>query len=105
MALQFHEKEQIGTQNFETELLKRDYFEQKIVVRLPSSILTTTFVEAVVESAATREMLGDLRRPHSHLLVAQAYSGKLHVFDKTNMVWVFCAEFPVKKQQRDKSQL
>ena len=65
------------------------------VCRLPASILTAAFVAEKVASAATRALLGDLRRPHSRLFAVQGWNG-LHVFDQTSMTWLICAEFPVK---------
>ena len=83
--------------NSQQNLLKGDSFEQNSVCRLPASILTAAFVAEKVENEETRELLGDLRRPHSRLLAAQGYSRSLHIFDETNMTWLACAEFPVKQ--------
>ena len=83
--------------NFEQNLLKADRFDQIMVCHLPTSILTAKFVVDKVVSKETRALLGDLRRPHSNLLAAYGdYSKCLHIFDETNMLWVACAEFPVK---------
>ena len=82
--------------NSEQNLLKADYFYQNSVCHLPTSILTATFVAEKVVSEETRALLGDLRRPHSRLLATYDDSESLHIFDETNMLWLACAEFPVK---------
>ena len=82
--------------NSEQKLLKADKFRQNMVCHLPASILTATFMADKVVSEETRALLGDLRRPHSHLLATYGVSEHLHIFDKTNMLWLACAEFPVK---------
>ena len=70
-----------------------------MVCHLPTSILTAKFVVDKVVSEETRALLGDLRRPHSHLLATYGdYSECLHIFDETNMTWLACAQFPVKDQ-------
>ena len=64
---------------------------------LPTSILTATFIAEKVVSEETRALFGDLRRPPSRLLATyDSYS--LYIFDETNMLWLACAEFPVKDQ-------
>ena len=82
--------------NSEQNLLKADSFNQNMVCHLPTSILTATFVVDKVVSEETRALLGDLRRPHSRLLATYGMSKCLHIFDETNMLWLACAEFPVK---------
>lgn len=82
--------------NSEQNLLKADLFRQNMVCHLPSSILTAKFVADKVVSEETRALLGDLRRPHSRLLATYDLSNRLHIFDETNMLWLACAEFPVK---------
>ena len=70
-----------------------------MVCHLPSSILTAEFVADKVVSEEARALLGDLRRPHSRLLATYSDdSSWLHIFDETNMTWLACTEFPVKKQ-------
>ena len=81
--------------NSEQNLLKPDEFRQNMVCHLPTSILTAKFVADKVVSEETRALLGDLRRPHSRLLATYGYDS-LHIFDETNMLWLACAEFPVK---------
>ena len=66
------------------------------VCRLPASILTAAFVAEKVASVESKALLGDLRRPHSRLFAVHGDEKQVHVFDQTNMAWLFCAEFPVK---------
>jgi len=66
------------------------------VWRLPASILTAAFVAGKVASPETKALLGDLRRPHSRLFAVLGERRGVHVFDQTNMTWLFCAKFPVK---------
>ena len=82
--------------NSEQNLLKPDEFRQNMACHLPTSILTAKFVVDKVVSEETRAILGDLRRPHSRLLATYDMRKCLHIFDETNMLWVACAEFPVK---------
>jgi hypothetical protein len=82
--------------NSEQNLLKADTFNQNMVCHLPTSVLTATFVADKVVSEETRARLGDLRRPHSRLLATYDSHKRLHIFDETNMLWLACAEFPVK---------
>jgi hypothetical protein len=82
--------------NSEKNLLDDDSFIQNMACHLPASILTATFVVDKVVSKETRALLGDLRRPHSRLLATYDASKRLHIFDETSMLWLACAEFPVK---------
>ena len=82
--------------NSEQNLLKADKFRQNMECHLPTSILTTKFVVDKVVSKTTWALLGDLRRPHSRLLATYDDSKRLHIFDKTNMLWLACTEFPIK---------
>ena len=82
--------------NSEQNLLKPDAFYQNMACHLPTSILTATFMKKKVTNKETRALLGDLRRPHSRLLATYGVSKCLHIFDETNMLWLACAEFPVK---------
>ena len=84
--------------NSEQNLLEADSFDHNMVCHLPTSILTAAFVADKVASEETRALLGDLRRPHSRLLATYGDSERLHIFDETNMTWLACEEFPLKKQ-------
>ena len=69
-------------------LLEKDYFNENQVFSLDSSILTPAFVKDKVKEAATKAVLNDLRLPHSQLIAVVASYGCLHIFDKTNMLWI-----------------
>jgi hypothetical protein len=82
--------------NSEQNLLKADKFYQNSVCHLPTSILTAKFVVDKVSSKETQALLGDLRRPHSRLLATYGDSKRLHIFEETNMTWLFaCDRFPL----------
>ena len=56
-------------------------------------MLTPDFVAKKVKSAETKALLRDLQQPASQLLAAQGDKGKLHIFDKTSMLWLACTTF------------
>jgi len=68
------------------------------VCQLPARSLTAKFLEQKVLNKKTRELLGDLRRPHSHLLATLDVSGDLQIFDETNKLWLTFNSFSVKQQ-------
>jgi hypothetical protein len=41
-----------------------------------------------VEKVETRELLRDLRQPHSQLIATVGENG-LHIFDQTHKVWIY----------------
>ena len=47
----------------------------------------------------TREVLTDLRLPHSRLYAAVGNERTLHIYDETNKLWIGGVKFKTKKSE------
>jgi len=82
---------QKGTDNQQINgerLRKVDYFTQTHSFAVSSTILNPAFLASEVTCRETRDLLGDMRQPHSQLLAAHGDSDSLHIFDQTHMIWI-----------------
>jgi hypothetical protein len=80
-------------QTTQARLCKADYFyQQSGVFPISSDILTPVFVAEKVKEAETRAVLGDLRQPRTKLFGAIGSTGRVQIFDQTNMIWIAQAQ-------------
>ena len=63
---------------------------------MSSKLLTAAFVQEHVRDEAKQALLCDLTQPRSELVAVHGYKG-LHIFDKTNRIWLACDKAIVKE--------
>jgi hypothetical protein len=82
---------QKGTDNQQINgerLRQADAFSQTHSFAVSSTILNPAFLAREVTCRETRDLLDDMRQPHSQLLAAHGDSKCLHIFDQTHMIWI-----------------